>query len=81
MEGKKNNKLFLILMIVSAVVLLAGIGVIVYFLLTGNSQETTKIDADVFNRWNEHFVPFLLAGALLVLVSVSLSMSATRRMA
>lgn len=43
--------------------------------------ETTKIDADVFNRWNEHFVPFLLAGALLVLVSVSLSMSATRRMA
>ena len=43
--------------------------------------ETTKIDADVFNRWNEHFVPFLLAGALLVLVSVSLSMYATRRMA
>lgn len=47
MEGKKNNKLFLILMIVSAVVLLAGIGVIVYFLLTGNSQETTKIDAPI----------------------------------
>ncbi|MBO7684392.1 MAG: VWA domain-containing protein, partial [Kiritimatiellae bacterium] len=43
--------------------------------------ETTKIDADVFNRWREHFVPFLLAGALLVLVAVSLSMSATRRMA
>ena len=43
--------------------------------------ETTKIDADVFNRWREHFVPFLLAGALLVLLSVSLSMSATRRMA
>ena len=43
--------------------------------------ETTKIDADVFNRWKEHFVPFLLAGALLVLLSVSLSMSATRRMA
>ena len=43
--------------------------------------ETTQIDADVFNRWKEHFVPFLLAGALLVLLSVSLSMYATRRMA
>ena len=43
--------------------------------------ETTKIDADVFNRWNEHFVPFLLVGALLVLAAVSLSMYATRRMA
>ena len=43
--------------------------------------ETTKLDADVFNRWREHFVPFLLAGALLVLVAISLSMSATRRMA
>ena len=43
--------------------------------------ETTKLDADVFNRWREHFVPFLLAGAVLVLAAVSLSMSATRRMA
>jgi len=43
--------------------------------------ETTKLDADVFNRWREHFVPFLLAGALLVLAAVSLSMYATRRMA
>jgi len=43
--------------------------------------ETTKLDADVYNRWAEHFVPFLLAGAVLILLAVSLSMSATRRMA
>ena len=43
--------------------------------------ETTKLDADVYNRWREHFAPFLLAGALLVFLAVSLSMSATRRMA
>ncbi len=43
--------------------------------------ETTKLDADVYNRWREHFVPFLLAGALLVLFAVSLSMSAARRVA
>lgn len=43
--------------------------------------ETTRLDADVFNRWREHFVPFLLAGTLLVLFAVSLSMSATRRLA
>ena len=43
--------------------------------------ETTKIDADVYNRWNEHFAVFLLLGALGVLVAVSLSMSAARRVA
>ncbi|MBQ3287904.1 MAG: VWA domain-containing protein [Kiritimatiellae bacterium] len=43
--------------------------------------ETTRLDADVYNRWREHFVPFLLAGAVLILLAVSLSMSATRRMA
>ena len=43
--------------------------------------ETTEIDADVYNRWNEHFAIFLLAGALCVLVAVSLSMSASRRVA
>ena len=41
--------------------------------------ETTQLDADVYNRWAEHFVPFLLIGASLVLLSVSLSMSVTRR--
>ena len=34
--------------------------------------ETTRLDADVFNRWREHFVPFLLAGAVLVLASAML---------
>jgi Ca-activated chloride channel family protein len=43
--------------------------------------ETTKIDPDIYDRWNELFVPFLVLGALLVLAAVSLSMSAARRMA
>ena len=43
--------------------------------------ETTKLDADVYNRWREHFVLFLLLGAVLVLLAVSLSMSASRRVA
>ena len=43
--------------------------------------ETTQLDADVYNRWAEHFVPFLLIGAVLVLLAVSLSMSAARRVA
>ena len=43
--------------------------------------ETTKLEADAYNRWQEHFTLFLLVGALLVFVAVSLSMSATRRMA
>ena len=43
--------------------------------------ETTQIDADIYNRWNEHFAMFLLLGAVFVLVSVSLSMSASRRVA
>ena len=43
--------------------------------------ETTRLDADAYDRWSEHFAVFLLAGALLVLAAVSLSMSATRRMA
>ncbi len=43
--------------------------------------ETTKLDADAYDRWDEHFVPFLLAGAILVFLAVSLSMSASRRLA
>ena len=43
--------------------------------------ETTQLDADVYSRWKEHFVPFLFAGALLVLLAVTLSMSASRRVA
>ena len=41
--------------------------------------ETTPLDADVYNRWREHFAAPLLAGAALVLVAVSLSMAASRR--
>ena len=43
--------------------------------------ETTALDADTYDRWAEHFVSFLVPGALLVLVAVSLSMAASRRMA
>ena len=43
--------------------------------------ETTKLEADAYDRWAEHFAAFLLAGVLLVLAAVSLSMSATRRLA
>ena len=43
--------------------------------------ETTELDADVYNRWNEHFTSFLLLGAVLVLLAVSLSMAASRRVA
>ena len=43
--------------------------------------ETTRIDADAYDRWDEHFNGFLLPGALLVFLAVSLSMSASRRMA
>lgn len=43
--------------------------------------ETTKLEADAYDRWAEHFAPFLLFGVALVLLAVSLSMSATRRLA
>ncbi len=43
--------------------------------------ETTKLEADAYDAWEEHFVWFLLVGAALVFVAVSLSMAAARRMA
>ena len=43
--------------------------------------ETTKLDADAYDRWDEHFAAFLLVGAILVFLAVSLSMSASRRLA
>ena len=46
-----------------------------------DALETTALDADVYNRWREHFAPFLLVGAALVFLAVSLSMSAARRVA
>ena len=43
--------------------------------------ETTKLDADAYDRWEEHFPLFLFFGALIVFAAVSLSMYATRRLA
>ena len=43
--------------------------------------ETTKLDADAYDRWDEHFAAFLFAGAILVFLAVSLSMFASRRLA
>jgi len=43
--------------------------------------ETTPIEADVWNRWREHFAPFLASGAALVLLAVAFSMLSARRMA
>lgn len=42
--------------------------------------ETTKIDADVYDRWNEHFQPFLFSGLAILLLALSLSTAATRRL-
>lgn len=42
--------------------------------------ETTSIEADAYDRWDEHFATFLLLGALLTLIAVSLSMTASRRL-
>ena len=41
--------------------------------------ETTRIEADAYDRWQEHFVGFLLPGVLLVLLAVTLSVAASRR--
>ena len=46
-----------------------------------DALETTRLDADAYNRWQEHFAGFLLTGVLLVLLAVTLSMTATRRFA
>ena len=46
-----------------------------------SALETTKLDADVYDRWEEHFAFFLVVGALLVLAAISLSMASVRRMA
>ena len=43
--------------------------------------ETTKLDADAYDRWDEHFAAFLFGGAVLVFLAVSLSMFASRRLA
>ncbi len=45
-----------------------------------DSLEKTTLDRTVYQRWNEHFPLFLLPGAFLVLIAVSLQMAASRRL-
>ena len=45
-----------------------------------NTLETTKIDRQVYERYNEHFVSFLLWGAALAAISLTLNMALTRRL-
>ena len=45
-----------------------------------DSLEKTTLDRTVYQRWHEHFPPFLLLGAFLVLLAVSLQMAASRRL-
>ncbi len=46
-----------------------------------DTLEKTELEADAWDRWDEHFPFFLVAGALLVFAAVSLSMAAARRLA
>ncbi len=46
-----------------------------------DNLETTRIETSTYERYAEHFPPFLLAGALMILVATSLSMLAVRRLA
>ncbi|MBQ6136970.1 MAG: hypothetical protein IJI73_06340 [Kiritimatiellae bacterium] len=43
--------------------------------------EKTELEVDTWDRWDEHFSLFLLLGAVLVFIAVSLSMASARRMA
>jgi Ca-activated chloride channel family protein len=45
-----------------------------------NTLETTKIDRQVYQRFDEHFVRFLLWGAALVALAITLNMNLTRRL-
>lgn len=45
-----------------------------------NSLEKTKIDRQVYERFNEHFVDFLLWGAALAALAITLNMNLTRRL-
>lgn len=46
-----------------------------------NSLEKTKIDRDVYDRYNEHFVGFLFWGAILIALALTLNMHFIRRLA
>lgn len=43
--------------------------------------ETTKIEAISYDRYQEHFIAFLLPGAILFLLATTLSMASSRRLA
>ena len=45
-----------------------------------NTLETTKIDRQVYERFDEHFVGFLLWGAALAALAITLNMNLTRRL-
>ena len=45
-----------------------------------NTFETTKIDRQVYERFDEHFVGFLLWGAALAALAITLNMNLTRRL-
>lgn len=45
-----------------------------------DALEKTPLDRTVYQRWDEHFAPFLLAGAALLLLAVTLQMAASRRL-
>jgi hypothetical protein len=42
--------------------------------------ETTKVNRDVYERYNEHFVDYLLWGAALIVLAITLHMALTRRL-
>ena len=46
-----------------------------------DKMEKTKIDAEILQRWDEHFALPLVIGAILVFIAVSISMFAARRVA
>ena len=46
-----------------------------------NELETTKLEADVYDRYDEHFQAFLVSGVVLLFAALSLSMFANRRLA
>jgi Ca-activated chloride channel family protein len=45
-----------------------------------NSLETTRIERQVYERYNEHFAPLLLWGALMTACALTFNMHLTRRM-
>lgn len=46
-----------------------------------DALEKTTLEADVYDRWDEHFKAFLFLGVALVFIAVTLSMVAYRRLA